>query len=127
MKETKNIVHKEEQEIDVKLITHYSNNHRILLVGGDFSFSLCLAKSFGSAVNIVASSFNTHVLNVFYYKGHLYAKSNLDDLLKMGACLLHGVDATKMKLHPDLKMRKFDPVIFNFPHAGFQGRKVTLQ
>nr|KYP39223.1 Uncharacterized protein At4g26480 family [Cajanus cajan] len=40
MKETKNIVHKEEQEIDVKLITHYSNNHRILLVGKEGNTSM---------------------------------------------------------------------------------------
>jgi len=52
-----------------------------------------------------------------------HAKSNIDDLHKLGACILHGVDATKMELHSDLKMRRFDRVIFNFPHAGFHGRE----
>ncbi|XP_020536955.1 uncharacterized protein LOC105639143 isoform X2 [Jatropha curcas] len=51
------------------------------------------------------------------------AKSNLENLLKLGATILHGVDATKMKFHPDLKMRKFDRIIFNFPHAGFNGKE----
>lgn len=49
------------------------------------------------------------------------AKSNLEALEKLGASLLFGVDATKMKLHIGLKMRKFDRIIYNFPHAGFHG------
>lgn len=51
------------------------------------------------------------------------AKSNLEALEKLGASLLFGVDATKMKLHTDLKMRKFDRIIYNFPHAGFHGKE----
>ena len=51
------------------------------------------------------------------------AKSNLEALKKLGAHLLFGVDATKMKLHTDLKMRKFDRIIYNFPHAGFHGKE----
>lgn len=40
---------------------HYSSNHRILLVGdGDFSFSLCLARAFGSAHNLVATSLDSY-------------------------------------------------------------------
>ncbi|KAF6164057.1 hypothetical protein GIB67_037466 [Kingdonia uniflora] len=41
----------------------------------------------------------------------------------LGATILHGVDATKMKLHTDLKMRKFDRIIYNFPHAGFHRKE----
>ncbi|XP_047178757.1 uncharacterized protein LOC124845661 [Vigna umbellata] len=111
----------EDEEDNVKWVTHYSSHHQILLVGeGDFSFSLSLAKSFGSAANIVASSLNPYDNVTKMYKK---AKSNLEELHKLGAFLLHGVDATKMKLHPDLKMRRFDRVIFNFPHAGFHGRE----
>ncbi|KAM7260744.1 hypothetical protein ACFE04_026219 [Oxalis oulophora] len=47
------------------------------------------------------------------------AKSNLRSLYELGACLLHGVDAATMRFLPDLHMRKFDRIIFNFPHAGF--------
>lgn len=40
---------------------HYSSKHKILLVGeGDFSFSLCLARAFGSAHNLVATSLDSH-------------------------------------------------------------------
>ncbi|KAK9212921.1 hypothetical protein WN943_002305 [Citrus x changshan-huyou] len=28
-----------------------------------------------------------------------------------------------MKEHPELSKRKFDRIIFNFPHAGFHGRE----
>ena len=56
-------------------------------------------------------------------KKYKEAKSNLENLEKLGASLLHGVDATKMKLHSDLKWRKFDRIIFNFPHAGFHGKE----
>ncbi|XP_028752847.1 heavy metal-associated isoprenylated plant protein 41-like isoform X2 [Neltuma alba] len=51
------------------------------------------------------------------------AMSNLIALTKMGACVLHGVDATQMKFHPYLEMRRFDRIIFNFPHAGFHGKE----
>ena len=50
------------------------------------------------------------------------ARLNLTILNGLGASVLHGVDATKMKYHTDLHMRKFDRIIFNFPHAGFFGR-----
>ncbi|MCD7450559.1 hypothetical protein HAX54_007212 [Datura stramonium] len=48
-------------------------------------------------------------------------KSNLEKLKSFGGTILHGVDATKMQHHPDLNNRKFDRIIYNFPHAGFHG------
>ncbi|MED6127879.1 hypothetical protein PIB30_092278 [Stylosanthes scabra] len=114
-----------EEEEGAKWVTHYSSDHQILLVGdGDFSFSLSLARSFGSASNILASSLDSYDDVNKKYK---QAKFNLDELQKLGACVFHGVDATKMKFLPDLKMRKFDRIIFNFPHAGFYGKEDNLE
>lgn len=51
----------QEQEAEEKWVKYYSSLHEILLVGeGDFSFSTCLAQSFGSASNIVASSLDSY-------------------------------------------------------------------
>jgi 25S rRNA (uracil2634-N3)-methyltransferase len=47
----------------------------------------------------------------------------LAKLKEMGAVILHGVDAKRMRLHTDLCMRRFDRVVFNFPHAGFFGKE----
>ncbi|KAL4554659.1 hypothetical protein LXL04_037258 [Taraxacum kok-saghyz] len=104
-----------------KWAKHYSSNHQILLVGeGDFSFALSLATSFGSASNIVATSLDSYDILIKKYKR---AKTNLKILDNFGAQLLHGVDSTRMKLHPDLRMRKFDRIVYNFPHAGFVGQE----
>lgn len=56
-------------------------------------------------------------------KKYKKAKSNIIRLKELGASILHRVDATKMKRHTDLMNRKFDRIIFNFPHAGFRGRE----
>ncbi|XP_039820201.1 heavy metal-associated isoprenylated plant protein 41-like isoform X1 [Panicum virgatum] len=108
----------------VKWLGHYSSAQDILLVGdGDFSFSLALATAFGSGTNLVATSLDTYEdLKDKYSK----AESNLTELKRLGATLMHGVDTKKMKLHPDLKNRKFDRIIFNLPHAGFKGKEDDL-
>lgn len=56
-------------------------------------------------------------------KTYQSAQSNFSILENSGASHLHEVDATKMKFHSGLKARKFDRIIFNFPHAGFYGRE----
>ncbi|KAK2440877.1 ferredoxin-fold anticodon-binding domain protein [Trifolium repens] len=107
-----------------KWLKHYCSDHQILLVGeGDFSFSLSLAKAFSSATNIVASSLDTYDDVIKKYK---FAKSNLDKLKKLGACIFHGVDATKLQFDSYLKMKRFDRIIFNFPHAGFVRKEDDL-
>lgn len=66
---------------------------------------------------------SVHVNEVI--KKYKNAKSNLDELQKLGAYLLHGVDATQMKFHPDLKMRRFDRIFSPFLTQDFTGRKIT--
>ncbi|KAK9937408.1 hypothetical protein M0R45_014202 [Rubus argutus] len=100
-----------------KKIVHYSSSQKILLVGeGDFSFAICLAKAFGSASNMLATSLNSREeLGVNYSN----AMNNLKELEDRGCTILHGVDVHTMSQHPDLIYRRFDCIIYNFPHAGY--------
>uniref|UniRef100_A0ACD5Y0T2 Uncharacterized protein n=1 Tax=Avena sativa TaxID=4498 RepID=A0ACD5Y0T2_AVESA len=99
----------------------YSSTQSILIVGdGDFSFSWALAVAFCSAGNLVATSLDSYeALSGKCGK----AESNILLLKMMGATILHGIDVKTMKLHTDLKMRRFDRIIFNFPHACFKGKE----
>ncbi|CAN6167375.1 unnamed protein product [Urochloa humidicola] len=112
---------KEQEKKGEKWLGHYSSAQDILLVGdGDFSFSLALATAFGSGANLVATSLDTYeALRVKYSK----AESNITELKRLGATVLHGVDVNKMNLHPELKNIRFDRIVFNFPHAGFKGKE----
>ncbi|KVI10451.1 protein of unknown function DUF2431 [Cynara cardunculus var. scolymus] len=56
-------------------------------------------------------------------KKYKSAKTNLDRLNNSGARLLFGVDARTMKIHSHLHPRKFDRIVYNFPHAGFFGKE----
>ncbi|KAL6656207.1 hypothetical protein ACP70R_007033 [Stipagrostis hirtigluma subsp. patula] len=110
-----------EEEDGEKWLKHYSSMQSILIVGdGDFSFSLALATAFGSGANLVATSLDTYeALKGKYSK----AEANIMELKTLGATVLHGVDAKIMRFHPDLKNRRFDRIVFNFPHAGFKGKE----
>jgi 25S rRNA (uracil2634-N3)-methyltransferase len=44
-------------------------------------------------------------------------------LKSLETTVLHGVDVKTMKFHTDLKNKRFDRIVFNFPHAGFRGRE----
>ncbi|KAB2634758.1 hypothetical protein D8674_027433 [Pyrus ussuriensis x Pyrus communis] len=61
----------------------------------NFSFALCLATSFGSASNMVATSLDSRV-KVKYSK----AMKNLMELENMGCKIFHGVDVHTMLHHP---------------------------
>ncbi|XP_047085254.1 heavy metal-associated isoprenylated plant protein 41-like, partial [Lolium rigidum] len=102
-------------------LKHYSSDQSILTVGdGDFSFSLSLATAFGSGKNIVATSLDSYEeLNSKYSD----AASNVQKLERLGATVLHDVDVKEMNVHADLWPRLFDRIVFNFPHAGFNGRE----
>ncbi|KAL0443237.1 UNVERIFIED_CONTAM: hypothetical protein Slati_2046400 [Sesamum latifolium] len=121
---------KEREEVQVKIscpaaapdpgtrwIKHYSSGHRILLVGeGDFSFSTCLAKAFGWASNMVATSLDSQAFLLKHYQN---AMSNIVELSIRKCRVMHEIDATRMANHEQLRGIKFDIIIFNFPFAGF--------
>ncbi|XP_019183120.1 PREDICTED: uncharacterized protein LOC109178068 [Ipomoea nil] len=99
-----------------KWAKHYSNQHRILLVGeGDFSFSASLAAAFGFASNMTATSLDSEgdLWNV--YDRAVY---NIEELMRKGCKVIHGVNVASMDSHPSLKDLTFDRIIFNFPFAG---------
>ncbi|XP_077237676.1 uncharacterized protein At4g26485-like [Tasmannia lanceolata] len=99
-----------------KWIKHYSSSHRILLVGeGDFSFSACLAKAFGSAKNMVATSNDSQDMLL---EKHWSSEAHLEELKQRGCLVLHDIDVNDMHKRPILKTIKFDRIVFNFPHAG---------
>ncbi|KAI3456767.1 hypothetical protein Pfo_013430 [Paulownia fortunei] len=98
-------------------IRHYSSCHRILLVGeGDFSFSTCLAKAFGWASNMVATSLDSED---FLVKNYQEALPNIVELGIRKCKVMHEIDATKIANHEFLGGMKFDRIIYNFPFAGF--------
>ena len=100
---------------------HYSSKQRILLVGeGDFSFALSLARAFGSAHNMVASSIDSQEDIASKYSNGF---SNVIELEERGCQVLYGVDAKQMSQHFFLKTQKFDRIIYNFPHIGFLFRE----
>ncbi|XP_010657523.3 uncharacterized protein At4g26485-like [Vitis vinifera] len=95
---------------------HYSSSQKILFVGeGDFSFSACLARQFGSAVNMVATSLDPEEM---VYTKHWSCETHLEELKRLGCLVLHEVDVKEMSRHPTLIHMEFDFIVFNFPHAG---------
>ncbi|KAH1192802.1 Uncharacterized protein GmHk_19G053953 [Glycine max] len=82
-----------------KRITLYRSSDEILLVGeGDFSFSLCLARAFGTAKNMVATSLDSRASLRNKYGSAL---GNLTELEALGCTIVHRVDVHTM-LHKDL-------------------------
>ncbi|KAK9134058.1 hypothetical protein Scep_013586 [Stephania cephalantha] len=113
------------QEIWIK---HYCSSHKILLVGeGDFSFSACLGRAFGRAVNMVATSLNSqdNILSQinFLKKNYGQAMSNIQSLRSRGCKVIHKVNATEMAGHKKLNVVKYDRIVYNFPHAGFSSKE----
>ncbi|KAA3486950.1 methyltransferase small domain protein [Gossypium australe] len=102
---------------EIRWIRHYCSSQRMLLVGeGDFSFSASLARAFGSAANMIATSLDSRG---FLFRNYKKAIANIHELRVRGCIVLHGIDATEIANHCYLGAFKFDRIIFNFPHAGF--------
>ncbi|VDB91607.1 unnamed protein product [Peniophora sp. CBMAI 1063] len=96
---------------------------RILLVGeGDFSFAHALvlhppeSLEHLPSTNVVATAYDTeHEC----YEKYPSASAHVAALREKGATVLFGVDATKLDKHAALtKGKRFDRIVWNFPHAG---------
>lgn len=104
---------------------------RILLVGeGNFSFTRALVQravpatpsaDFGAplvlfpAMNVTATAYDSED---DCYAKYPDAHEIVRELREKGTEVLFGVDATKLEKHPALKGRRWDRVLWNFPHAG---------
>ncbi|CAN6994285.1 unnamed protein product [Brassica oleracea var. botrytis] len=70
-----------------KRLRQYSNKQRILLVGeGDFTFSLSLARAFGSATNLTI----LEEIELNYANG----KANIEELTRLGCTEIHDLTCT---------------------------------
>ncbi|KAJ6332733.1 hypothetical protein OIU77_008730 [Salix suchowensis] len=106
-------INNKEVKKEVKWMKHYSSCQKILLVGeGDFSFSACLGKAFGSAVNMVATSLYSKETTMLKYSK---SAKNLIELKDLGCTIIYQVDAHNLRKHPLLNHILFDRIVFNFP------------
>ena len=90
-----------------------------LVIGdGNLSFSLSLARTVGSECTgtMVATSLETEQ----EVNKRSMAQENVKELRKLGVCILHGVDGTKLETEPRLVSLglQYSTVIFSFPHTG---------
>jgi len=100
----------------------FNPTDRILLVGeGNFSFTRALVDNPPGDLaalhpgNITATAYDTE--EVCYEK---YPESQLivSSLRETGVEIIFGVDATVLERHARLKGRRWDRIVWNFPHAG---------
>ncbi|KAL5494682.1 hypothetical protein ACEPAI_143 [Sanghuangporus weigelae] len=92
----------------------------ILLIGeGNFSFARALLShpslQYLPPQNVTATSYDSEET---CYDKYLDAREIVKDLRRRGAEILFSVDATNLERCKPLKRRRWDRVVWNFPHAG---------
>jgi 25S rRNA (uracil2634-N3)-methyltransferase len=115
---------KEKAPTNQKPTIPFSSTDAILLIGeGNFSFARALAfhPPSGSGLehlpprNITATAYDSEEE---CYAKYPEAKDIVESLRERGVEVLFNVDATKLEKTPGFKRRKWDRVVWNFPHAG---------
>lgn len=96
----------------------YTATDRILLVGeGNFSFARALAEHvLGTGENLVATCLDSEEVLMLKYEDE--ARANVEAVVAAGGTVLYEVDATKLNKCAALKGKRFEKIVFNFPHAG---------
>ena len=88
---------------------------RVLTVGdGDLSYSLALARAYGSAIELTAS---TLLREEELLETYAAAAATLAELRERRVCVRHAIDATALE-HAEPALGHQDHVIFNHPHLG---------
>ena len=86
---------------------------QVLTVGdGDLSFSLALCRAFGGQLLVTGTTLLSQEELVKRYRS---AAGSRDELVSLGATVVHQVDACHLELRDS---EPFDVAIFNFPHLG---------
>jgi 25S rRNA (uracil2634-N3)-methyltransferase len=115
---------KEKAPSNQKPTIPFLSSDTILLIGeGNFSFAHALAfhPPSGSGLedlpprNITATAYDSE--EECYVK-YPEAKDIVQNLREVSVGVLFNVDATKLEKIPGIKGRKWDRVVWNFPHAG---------
>ncbi|KAH0837920.1 hypothetical protein J3R83DRAFT_6152 [Lanmaoa asiatica] len=95
---------------------------KILLIGeGNFSFARALITDPPSSLehlvpeNVTATSYDSKEECFSKYPD---AEDIVSTIKQRGIEVLFGIDATKLQKHPALKGRRWDRIVWNFPHAG---------
>ncbi|EDR15301.1 uncharacterized protein LACBIDRAFT_228395 [Laccaria bicolor S238N-H82] len=95
---------------------------KILLIGeGNFSFARSLIEDPPTELqslppaNITATAFDTEEE---CYAKYTEAEDIVAKIKERGVHVLFGVDGTKLEKHSALKGKKWDRIVWNFPHAG---------
>lgn len=103
-------------------IIPFSTTDRILLVGeGNFSFTRALVVDppsfleFLPSENITATAYDSRG---DCFQKYPDAQHIVEQLTSKGVTVIFGVDATKLEKCPALKNRRYDKIMWNFPHAG---------
>ena len=100
----------------------FSPTDKILLIGeGDFSFACALVVDLPVRLqhlppqNITATAYDSEE-DCFAKYGD--ARAKVEVLRDKGVNVLFGVDATKLEKVSQMKGKRWDKVVWNFPHAG---------
>ena len=100
----------------------FAPTDKILLIGeGNFSFAYALVINPPSQLqhlppqNITATAYDSEEECLAKYPD---AREKIDALRAKGVTILFGVDATKLEKVSRLKGKRWDKVVWNFPHAG---------
>ena len=95
---------------------------RILLIGeGNFSFTRSLvidpptALQYLPPANITATAYDSEEECYEKYPG---SQEVVQSLREKNVEVIFSVDATRLEKHATLKTRRYDKIVWNFPHAG---------
>jgi 25S rRNA (uracil2634-N3)-methyltransferase len=102
-------------------VPFFPTNHILLIGEGNFSFARALVHDPPAeleslpAANVTATAFDSEAE---CYAKYPDAEEIVQSLRSKGVKVLFGVDATKLEKCSALKGRRWDRIVFNFPHAG---------